>query len=206
LLTVLLPLHFIFLVQIVSCKRATDIQVTDKTDLFPGKLRDIDTSLFYKRDTYSLKVHLFSFGPFGYRMSAITGHNDSITSQYDFTFDYPVYHFELGDVNGDGNVDICLGVIKPTRFDSTPRKRLFLYKLDEGRIRPLWLGSRVSHELIDFRYVQKNDYSFIRTVEREKNGNYLVANYQSEGFGLAITNYISRNTNKEAAYETFNQL
>ncbi len=169
-------------------------------------LRNIDSTISYTHGNYSLTVRLSSLGKFGYRLSAQTKHDDTITSQYAFTVNYPVYHFELGDLDEDGNVDICLGVIKKTHCDSTLKKRLFFYRLDEGRVRPLWLGSKVSHELVDFRYVQKNNHSFVRTVEKEKNGNYLVAEYKWRGFGLELAQFVSRNINLNSAYEIFNQV
>ena len=58
---------------------------------------------------------------------------------------YPVYQFDYGDVTGDGMPEIIVWVIKPTRFDPKPDKRLFIYRIaDEAYIRPLWLGSRVA--------------------------------------------------------------
>lgn len=168
-------------------------------------LRNIDSTLSYTKGNYTLTVRLSSLGKFGYRLSAQTKHDDTITSNYAFTVNYPVYHFELGDVDRDGNVDICLGVIKKTHCDSTSKKRLFFYRLDQGRIRPLWLGSKVSHELVDFRYITEQNNKYIRTVEKEINGNYLVAEYEWKGFGLGLSHYISRNINLTSAYETFNK-
>ena len=67
---------------------------------------------------------------------------------------YPVYQFDYGDVTGDGMPEIIVWVIKPTRFDPKPDKRLFIYRIaDEAYIRPLWLGSRVAQPLEDFREI-----------------------------------------------------
>lgn len=113
--------------------------------------------------------------------------------------EYPVFHFELGDANNDSIDDILVGVVKATRFDSIVRKRIFIFKLFEGYIRPLWLGSRVSQPLEDFCLVKTPEQNIIRTVEKEKNGNYLVAEYRWRGFGLDFIHYLKRDINLKSA-------
>ncbi len=109
---------------------------------------------------------------------------------------YPVYNFQIADADNDGQGDIWVGVIKETRFDKNLRKRLFLFKIIEGKIRPLWLGSRMSKPLVDFApaYLidslnENNKKCIIRTIEQEKNGKFLVANYQWQKFGIEFINY-----------------
>jgi hypothetical protein len=117
----------------------------------------------------------------------------------EWKLNYPVFHFECADVNADGNDDILVGVIKPTRFDSISRKRIFIFKLVDGYIRPLWLGSRVSQPLEDFKVAKCDSINRVRTIEREENGKYLVADYQWSGFGLIFVKYIIRNCDINAA-------
>lgn len=106
---------------------------------------------------------------------------------------YPVYRFDYGNIRGDGQTDIAVGVIKPTRFDLKADKRLFLFRItDDYYIRPLWLGSRVAQPLVDFRLTDKEEKGYIRTVEKEKSGNYLVATYRWKGFGLEFIAYVER--------------
>ncbi|PIY08376.1 MAG: hypothetical protein COZ18_12605 [Flexibacter sp. CG_4_10_14_3_um_filter_32_15] len=112
---------------------------------------------------------------------------------------YPVYNFEIADADNDGQDDIWVGVIKETRFDATVRKRLFLFKIIEGKIRPLWLGSRMSKPLIDFSSAylidsldekeNNNKKCIIKTIEQEQDGKFLVANYQWRKFGIEFINY-----------------
>ncbi len=117
---------------------------------------------------------------------------------------YPVYNFEIGDADNDGQDDIWVGVIKETRFDKNLRKRLFLFKIIEGKIRPLWLGSRMSKPLVDFSPAYLIDSldkkkCIIRTIEKERNGNFLVANYQWRKFGIEFINYKIRETDSLTA-------
>ncbi|MBO7418071.1 MAG: nuclear receptor-binding factor 2 [Bacteroidaceae bacterium] len=98
---------------------------------------------------------------------------------------YPVYRFDWGDVNADGLPEIAVGVIKSTRFFSQPAKRLFLFKLYKGKmIRPLWLGSHVANELIDFRIERDSLPALIHTVERLDNDSIVHVEYQQQGFGI----------------------
>ncbi len=117
----------------------------------------------------------------------------------EWKLNYPVYHFECADIDADGNDDIIVGVIKPTRFDSISRKRIFIFKLIDGYIRPLWLGSRVGQPLEDFKVVRGDSLNLIRTIEMEQNGNYLVADYKWQSFGLTFVKYVSRNINLKEA-------
>lgn len=116
--------------------------------------------------------------------------NDSVTDKWELP--YEVYQLEEGDVDEDGVIDALVGVIKPTRFDTTLNKRLFIFKNYKGSVRPLWLGSKMPQPLINFTYVQHNNKSIIRTIELEKSGNYLVAEYKWRKFGLEFIKYVER--------------
>lgn len=113
---------------------------------------------------------------------------------------YPVYRFDYGDVTGDGLPEVAVGVIKPTRFFPTPDKRLFLYQVTDGiYIRPLWLGSRVGQPLEDFRLVRTEHPSVVRTMEKEKDGTFLVAEYRWKGFGLSFLRYKGKELSRKDA-------
>ncbi|WP_291726296.1 hypothetical protein [Bernardetia sp.] len=120
---------------------------------------------------------------------------------------HPVYNFEVADADNDGQEDIWVGVIKTTRFDTTMRKRLFLFKIIEGKIRPLWLGSRMSKPLVDFSPAYTFDSlsntkkCIIRTIEREESGNFLVGNYKWKKFGVEFIKYEIRETDSISAYK-----
>src|SRR5438132_1568996 len=116
---------------------------------FGQDLKHIDTLISYSEGTNHLSVSLKSFGKFGYKLSYNTLLSNKWKTLHSITLNYPVYHFEVGDINGDGRKEILLGVIKTTHFDPVSKKRLFIYKFDKTKIRPLWMGSRVQNELVD---------------------------------------------------------
>lgn len=118
--------------------------------------------------------------------------DDSLNSTWKLK--YPVYRIDFGDVNNDSVPDILVGTIKSTRFDPKIDKRLFIFRITKDYyIRPLWLGSRVAQPLVDFKLKEQNPKSKIRTLEKEQDGTYLVAEYYWRGFGLQFSKYLKRN-------------
>jgi hypothetical protein len=107
---------------------------------------------------------------------------------------YPVYRFQTGDINGDGRTDVLVGVIKSTRYDPQVARRLFIFKVYKDRyIRPLWMGSRLSHPLVDFRFAHIDGQPRVLTIERDTTPErYLIAVYRWRSFGLDFVAYHAR--------------
>ncbi|MBU0766083.1 MAG: nuclear receptor-binding factor 2 [Bacteroidetes bacterium] len=151
------------------------------------------------RDSLITRISLINNEKQSNVIRAKTFNRDSCILISEWPLEFPVFRFECGDINNNGTDDILAGVIKKTRFDTVSRKRIFIFKLFEGYVRPLWLGSRVSMPLEDFRFVKRTGKNMIRTIEKERSGNYLVAEYEWEGFGLAFIGYLARETDPERA-------
>jgi hypothetical protein len=128
---------------------------------------------------------------------------DSLTDSW--PLQYPVFKMIKGDINNDGDEDIAVGVIKSTRKDSVVRKRLFIYQVRNRSIIPLWLGSSLSHPLEDFTIIQEDSVTLVRSVETERSGQYLVAEYEWFGFGLSFRKYIQRELSYNKAQELLDQ-
>jgi len=119
-----------------------------------------------------------------YRISILnskTGASDRIYTPYE------IFDMQTGDVNRDGKADICIGIIKPTPFDSVLKKRLFIFQIDRDYIRPLWLSSRLVHPLEAF-WVGKgsDDECVIRAIERQSSELYCINTYRWESFGMSF--------------------
>ena len=98
---------------------------------------------------------------------------------------YAVFQMETGDVNRDGKTDICLGIIKPTPFDSVLKKRLFIFQIDRGYIRPLWLSSRLVNPLEEFSIeTDSMQQTIIRTIERTGPEVFCTRSYKWGSFGM----------------------
>ena len=114
---------------------------------------------------------------------------------------YPVYQFQTGDVDGDGRENAMVGVIKSTRFYPEKARRLFIFKLVNGKARALWLGSKLGGILEDFRYIDGK----IRALESTTDSLYVVSDYKWSSFGMAFDRFIIKGTDKETAIKTFSQ-
>lgn len=124
--------------------------------------------------------------------------NDSLNSTWELR--YPVYQINFGDVNNDSIPEIIVGTIKATRYDPKIDKRLFIFKItDDYYIRPMWMGSRVSQPLVDFSLKEQYPISKIRTIEKEEDETFLVAEYRWRGFGLEFIEYIHRHISIDEA-------
>jgi hypothetical protein len=100
---------------------------------------------------------------------------------------YEIFQLETGDVNFDGKTDICIGIIKPTPFDSALKKRLFIFQIDRDYIRPLWLSSRLVRTLEEFVVCKNNEgQCSIRTIERQNKNMYCINEYRWESFGMSF--------------------
>lgn len=105
---------------------------------------------------------------------------------------YPTYRFCCGDLSGDGIPEVCVGVEKNTRYWHQKDRRLFIYHLWHGKyIRPLWLGSRVGHRLLDFDVCRDSVPARILTTEMKPDSTLLHALYKLQGFGLKFEKYIT---------------
>jgi hypothetical protein len=129
--------------------------------------------------------------------------HDSLYWLNDWRLPYPVYQYQEGDVDGDGRVDAMVGVVKSTRFYPERGRRLFVFKqLDSGKVRPLWLGSKLGGILRDFRYMEGGT---VRSLEMTTDSLYVVADYRWSGFGMAFERFIIKGTDEETATKYFRQ-
>jgi len=110
-----------------------------------------------------------------------------------------VYRFCTGDVDGDGSIDALVGVVKKTRFHQEEGRRIFIFKQIDGKVRPLWLGSRLGATLVDFRFVD----GCIRALETDSKGKYGVTDYRWNDFGPAFERFIIKDTDLKTASKYF---
>ena len=97
-------------------------------------------------------------------------------------------------------MDALVGVIKKTRFHREVARRIFIFKQVDGKVRPLWLGSRLGATLVDFRFVNGS----IRALETDEMGKYAVVDYVWKDVGPAFQRFVIKDTNKNNAIKQFN--
>ena len=136
-----------------------------------------------------------------YHIVKINEHNDSTF----WELPYPVYQCKYADINHDGQKEVIVGVIKPTRMDSISRKRIFVFKHIEDYIRPLWLGSRFGMPVEDFN-VSSEGPERLLVMEIEKEKNFAVAVYEWDRFGFKFIKYEKRNGSFSQANSLIHEL
>jgi hypothetical protein len=121
------------------------------------------------------------------------------STNHQWSLPYPVYRMETGDVDGNGTIEALVGVIKSTRFYPEKGRRLFIFKNYEGLVRPMWLGSKLGGKLQDFHFHD----GLVRSLETNAKGQYTVAEYRWDDFGMAFERYLIRDTDEAEARRIF---
>ena len=114
---------------------------------------------------------------------------------------FPVYQMCVGDVDGDGREEAIVGVVKTTRFDPVVAKRLFIFKNHHGRIRAMWMGSKLGGTLVDFRFKDGK----VVTLQSDGAKRYAVVEHHWRDFGLGFTRFLVYNASQEEALRAFQQ-
>jgi hypothetical protein len=112
---------------------------------------------------------------------------------------YTVYAMQSGDINNDGKVDICIGIITPKNTKEGIEKTLFVLEIDGGNIRPLMPQALFDKPLENFKIFCRNEKSIIRTIEKEKNNTFSVGEYEWNHAKLKLLSYKGTNLDMEKA-------
>jgi len=96
------------------------------------------------------------------------------------------WKLETADVDGDGILDIILGVYKKTNFFSYPHNCLFVFGWNGKEVFPKWLGSRLSKPFVDFTFAETDEKKGAELISIEKidGKNYCIVVYMWCGFGF----------------------
>jgi hypothetical protein len=108
---------------------------------------------------------------------------------------------QLGDVNGDGLNEVAICVYKTAKFHPVMAKRPFFFDLVEGKLVPVWLGSRLSRPFDDYILYDIDAVDEIISVERLENGDRAVAAYDWKGFGFEMRAQTAETGRTESADE-----
>ena len=134
-----------------------------------------------------LSAQTFSLRQINDTCSVLVLATDSMSDEW--LLPHPVYQFRTGDVDGDGVEEALVGVVKSTRFYPEKGNRLFVFKNRDGRVRPLWMGSRLGEELVDFCVADGK----LLSIEKCRNGQYNLDESASNDAGTDNTTWTNGN-------------
>lgn len=91
-----------------------------------------------------------------------------------------------GDVDGDGDEEIALGVYKESPLHQIMAKRPFIYSFNGEKLSPFWRGSRLSKPFNDFILYDLDGDGICEIVSSEylEEGSMVINSYKWRGFGF----------------------
>ncbi len=96
------------------------------------------------------------------------------------------WKLRVADIDGDGEKEIITGVWKKSPKDPVMAKRCFVYSWTGSRMKPKWLGSRLSRRFIDFdvRDINKDGWAELLAMEVSPGKPQRIGIYRWRSFGF----------------------
>mgnify|MGYP000849223793 CR=1 FL=1 len=105
---------------------------------------------------------------------------------------FNIWKLEVGDMEGDGEMELALGVYKKSPHHKVMAKRVFLYNIVDGSLKPKFRASRLSLPMDDFILYDIDGDGRDEIVSIEiKDKSYFIAAYHYENFHLP-RDYVSK--------------
>jgi hypothetical protein len=163
------------------------------------------TAFSFQTDSYQTQIHLESLGDDLNRIRILTINNNKTINSRAALLPWPVYQFQMGDIDGDNVTDLFVGVIKSCRYDPVVRRRLFVYEVIDGDLRPKWLGTHTAYDIKEFRAVSIDGGTYIRAIEKDESGMYHIMTYAWSSFGPSIKHNEEGGKDYDEAFKIFNK-
>lgn len=111
-----------------------------------------------------------------------------------------IWKFEAGDVEGDKEEELALGVYKKSPHHQVKAKRVFLYNIVDGKLKPKFRASRLALPMDDFILYDIDDDGRDEVVSIEiKDNTYFIAAYHYKDFHLT-RDYVSEHLEKKPKF------
>jgi len=123
---------------------------------------------------------------YGNRLVLLT-YDNGLKKFYDREFkELNPWKIQTCDVDGDGRLEIAMGVYKEANFHPVMAKRPFLYHWNGEDIVPVWRGSRLSRPFDDYIFLDLNadGKDELIAIEILSEGKKLINAYSWKGFGF----------------------
>ena len=108
-----------------------------------------------------------------------TSGDDKFIMDFKGKYEHNIYKIQTGRVNDETNFDIAFGVYNKAPSHQVYAKRMFIYYIDDGILRPKFRCSRFIRPMVDFALADLNGDGFdeIYTIEKYK-GQYSLNMYR----------------------------
>ncbi|HOS93352.1 MAG TPA: VCBS repeat-containing protein [Armatimonadota bacterium] len=93
----------------------------------------------------------------------------------------------VADVEGDGVLEVAIGVHKPTPYRPFPHNCLYVYGVNREGLFPKWRGSALSHPFTNYTFAEQDGTpgDELVALETDLDGLRCVTVYHWKGFGFA---------------------
>ncbi len=99
--------------------------------------------------------------------------------------DWKPWALQIADVDGDGHVDVAVGIVKRTRYLPQPHTCLWIFGVRDGKFTRKWLGSTMGRPLLEFGFGESEKGGApLFTLERTLEGKVALSRYRWSGFGF----------------------
>ena len=100
-----------------------------------------------------------------------TSGDDKFIMDFKGKYEHNIYKIQTGRVNDETNFDIAFGVYNKAPSHQVYAKRMFIYYIDDGILRPKFRCSRFIRPMVDFTLADLDGDGFdeIYTIEKYKN-------------------------------------
>lgn len=124
---------------------------------------------------------------YGERLIIVNYNGKKIEKTYDTSFQkVNPWKVQVCDVDGDGKMEVSLGVYTVAKYHPVYAKRPFLYEFHNHQLYPKWLGSRLSRPFDDYIFcdVDGDRMDELVSVETTREGKKELNAYKWTGFGF----------------------
>jgi hypothetical protein len=125
--------------------------------------------------------------PYGERLIVLNFDGSEAKKTYDASFEkLNPWKVQVCDVDGDGKMEVSLGVYTVAKYHPVYAKRPFLYEFYNNKLYPKWLGSRLSRPFDDFIFCDMDGDRMdeLISVETTRDGKKELNAYKWTGFGF----------------------
>lgn len=198
-----------------------NLVLTDSADnvIHSGTIDSNATDSFYNAERYEFKdccivkdsTGAVVYGIMG-KVTKSTGEHivifpvtrDSILGPLIDMHKFDLWKLIISDVDGDGNSELCVGLKKKTRYDTSYANRLFIYNRSKFSIYPKWLGSKLLKPFIDFDFYDTDGDGINELVALEFQGDSTkrITAYKWRKFGFVGFKILDKNLKDTRRWDT----